>query len=430
MPRWVETSNKPRSSAWPCTSTRIAPTSRRKATPTGSSLTKARVRPSAASVRRRTISLSTAMDCSARSAWAPLRADGSKTAVAEPWAAPGRTDARPRPPAANPKASRRIDLPAPVSPVRTFRPGANSSAAASIKTMSRTVSAASIDRPFESLAQDSGYPRALVNLRLQMMPLQELVGVLVPGAAGIIVAQHGGRGFRFAVDTQRIVGLGQTLQGFGDLRGLLILLDDRAKAVDGADIIALVEVVAADRHFLARQMIERQVDLERCVAGIFGIREALDDVLQRRECAFGARLVAADIDDLLVERDRLQVEGVCDFFAARMKCDVLIGGADGIIIMVGMIIAVGRHQHGATRPDRIGMLALDLVELLGGKDPIAVADLFPGIAVDLVDRPFDVFRFLGLIGALADEVVHGIATGEAHSQYGDDENRSDGPSGS
>src|SRR5690348_15125443 len=240
MPRCVETSNRPRSSAWPCTSTSIEPTSRRKVTPTGSSLTKARVLPSAASVRRRTISLSTGIDCSASSACTPLRVEGSNTAVAEPCAAPGRTEARPRPPAANPKASSRIDLPAPVSPVRTFKPDANSSAAASIKTMSRTVSAASIDRSFESLAQDSGYPRALVNLGLQVTALQEFVGVLVPGAAGIVVAEHGGGGFRFVVYAQRIIGFGQALEGFGDLRGLLILLHHRAEAVDGADIVAFV----------------------------------------------------------------------------------------------------------------------------------------------------------------------------------------------
>ena len=51
--------------------------------------------------------------------------------------------ARPRPPTARPSESSRMDLPAPVSPVSTFRPGANSSAACSIRTMSRMVSAAS-----------------------------------------------------------------------------------------------------------------------------------------------------------------------------------------------------------------------------------------------------------------------------------------------
>ncbi len=56
-----------------------------------------------------------------------------ETAVADPLRLhrAGRTAARPppRPPAARPSASRRMDLPAPVSPVSTLRPGANSSAA-------------------------------------------------------------------------------------------------------------------------------------------------------------------------------------------------------------------------------------------------------------------------------------------------------------
>ena len=52
-------------------------------------------------------------------------AGGSKTATTCPCAWPERTRApSPRPPSASEKASRRMDLPAPVSPVSTVRPGA------------------------------------------------------------------------------------------------------------------------------------------------------------------------------------------------------------------------------------------------------------------------------------------------------------------
>ena len=65
-------SNNPRSSAWPWISTQHARPVRAGApTPTGSSLTKARVRPSAASVRRSMISPSAAMPCFGQQAPAP-----------------------------------------------------------------------------------------------------------------------------------------------------------------------------------------------------------------------------------------------------------------------------------------------------------------------------------------------------------------------
>src|SRR5207253_664638 len=58
--------------------------------------------------------------------------------------APSRTTAAsPRPPTSNSMASTRIDLPAPVSPVRTVKPSASSSEAWSIRTKSRTSSARS-----------------------------------------------------------------------------------------------------------------------------------------------------------------------------------------------------------------------------------------------------------------------------------------------
>src|SRR5471030_59221 len=59
-------------------------------------------------------------------------------ALAMAWAAPRRTRAAsPRAPAARPKASRMIDLPAPVSPVNAVRPGPNERSRLSMRTTSR-----------------------------------------------------------------------------------------------------------------------------------------------------------------------------------------------------------------------------------------------------------------------------------------------------
>src|SRR5258708_17368046 len=249
--RWVAVSNRPRSSCWPCTSNSESPNSFSRPTPTAWSLMKARLRPSPAKVRRNTISPLVSMSWSRNNAQAPCAFSGSNTAVAEPWFAPARTAARPLepvgPPTASPSESSKMDLPAPVSPVSTFRPGANSSSACSISTMSRIVSAASTLRLFESLehfVESLTDPGTLVFLGLQIAALENVKGVAIPARAGIVVPQHGGGRLRLAVQAQAVIGFADALQGFGDLGRGLVLVDHGAETVDGADIVALVQVIA------------------------------------------------------------------------------------------------------------------------------------------------------------------------------------------
>ena len=61
-------------------------------------------------------------------------------------------------------------------------------------------------------------------------------------------------------------------------------------------------------------------------------------------------------------------------------------------VAVARVVAIGRHQDRAPRPDRIGMLALDLVELPAGLEPILAVHLRPGVVVDLLDRALDIDR--------------------------------------
>src|SRR2546421_12473518 len=98
-----------------------------------------------------------------------------------------------------------MDLPAPVSPVSTFMPGANSSAACSIKTMSRMVSAASTPAclpNLENLMESLTDPGASVFHWFQVAALEDVVGVLVPARTRIVPSQHGGGGLGFAVQAQ------------------------------------------------------------------------------------------------------------------------------------------------------------------------------------------------------------------------------------
>ena len=136
--RWAEASTSARSSCWPWISTSARPMSRISVTLEGWSLTKTRVRPSAVWTRRRMMSPSSSSAFSARMARAGWLRGTSNTAETWPCAAPWRTsEASPRAPSASDSASSRMDLPAPVSPVSTERPGEKSMSSRSIRTISR-----------------------------------------------------------------------------------------------------------------------------------------------------------------------------------------------------------------------------------------------------------------------------------------------------
>src|SRR5690606_595875 len=167
------------------------------------------------------MSPSSSIAFSARRSRAGWLSGTSKTAVTCPCTAPWRTsEASPRAPRASDNASSRIDLPAPVSPVRTDSPGAKSISRRSIRTISRIESLDSIGDAIARRCQPApcarsgsndelaglGYPGPLVLSRLQSLALQELVGCLVPPGNGIVVAEHGGRRVLLGGQPYRRVG--------------------------------------------------------------------------------------------------------------------------------------------------------------------------------------------------------------------------------
>ena len=116
-------SSRPCCSIWPWISTSVSPSRRSSATEAGWSLTKARPRPSAPTMRRRVSTSSSSRPCSASTACAGWSLGRSNEAATEAWVAPRRTAAdSARLPSARPSASIRMDLPAPVSPVSAPRP--------------------------------------------------------------------------------------------------------------------------------------------------------------------------------------------------------------------------------------------------------------------------------------------------------------------
>src|ERR1700682_1640378 len=231
---------------------------------------KARVRPSASCTPRSILSgvaseLVSSRPLSVRNTEAGWSLGTSNTAVTWPCSAPCRTrPASPRPPSAAANAARRMDLPAPVSPVSTARPRENSISSRSIRTMSRIERRASMRDLFLAETQfleGPGDVGTLVLARLETAGLYKIIGVLVPAAVRKIMSQHGGGGLRLADDADRHIGLGQPGQRFFDMPCGLVLGHHGLEAVDRADIVALVELAAADNHFLAGELIARAFEL-------------------------------------------------------------------------------------------------------------------------------------------------------------------------
>src|SRR4051812_41397658 len=216
---------------------------------------KARVRPSASCTRRRIISRESPEAVSssplpARTAAAGCPLGTSKLAVTWPCSAPWRTrPASPRPPSASAKASSRMDLPAPVSPVSTARPRENSISSRSIRTMSRIDRRASMRKQFLAeahLLEGPGNIGTLVLARLETAGLYKIIGVLVPATVRKIVPEDGGGGLRLADDADRHVAFGETEQRFLDMAGGLIAGHHGLEAVDGRGEVALFQIIAAD----------------------------------------------------------------------------------------------------------------------------------------------------------------------------------------
>src|ERR1700674_1177417 len=157
-----------------------------------------------------------------------------------------------------------MDLPAPVSPVSTARPRENSISSRSIRTMSRIERRASMRGQFLAETQffeGPGNVGTLVLARLETAGLYKIICVLVPDAVRKVVAKHGGGGLRLADDADRHIGFGQPGQRFLDMPGGLVLGHHGLEAVDGPGVIALLEIVAPDIHFLAGELVARAFQL-------------------------------------------------------------------------------------------------------------------------------------------------------------------------
>src|SRR5215472_4581348 len=377
---------------------------------------KARVRPSANCTRRRIISPVSSRPLSNRIAIAGWPFGTSNTAVTWPCSAPWRTrPASPRPPSASANASSRIDLPAPVSPVSTASPRENSISRRSIRTMSRIDRRASMEFLAEThLLEGPADPGPLILARFETAGFYKLIGVLVPGTVRKIMPEHGGGGLRLADDADRQIGLGQALQRFLDMARGLVLRDHGLETIDRRRVVVLIHVIAADRHFLARELVARAFELGLGADGVFRRRVFANHFLQRVDRLLGAALVTRDVGDLVVMRGRDQVLRIGRVGAARMQGHVAGRRTNAAVVVALVVIGIGRHQKRLARPVGIRMLTVDFLEFLAGRLVIlALVHQVQALIVELVRGLID--EGVVLLGELVPQRA-GAATAQGNGE--------------
>src|SRR5271165_6212124 len=87
----------------------------------------------------------------------------------------------------------------------------------------------------------------------------EGIRVDIPFAAGIIVAEHRGIGFGLLGQPERQIALDEAFQSFRHMRRRLEIIDDPFEAVHRCQILSPVQIIAADLHLLAGQMIPGEI---------------------------------------------------------------------------------------------------------------------------------------------------------------------------
>ena len=71
---------------------------------------------------------------------------------------------------------------------------------------------------------------------------------------------------------------------------------------------------------------------------------------------------------------------------AGMELDEAVERDDRVVVLVRLVVGEGGHDLRLGRPHRIGMLAVDLLELLGGELVFLAAEVIERAVVEHLDR--------------------------------------------
>ena len=97
------------------------------------------------------------------------------------------------------------------------------------------------------------------------------------------------------------------MQGLGGMGGRLKILNNDAETFDRSRVIAPAQVEASYFHFLGRQMIKCQIELQRSTISIFAAWITLNDISQRFQRFNRQSLIPANVVDLVIIAERQQI---------------------------------------------------------------------------------------------------------------------------
>ena len=133
------------------------------------------------------------------------------------------------------------------------------------------------------------------------------------------MAKDGCGALCLTLKTQCQIAFGQACKCFGNVGCGLIFVDNRFEPVDRSQIFLTVLIIAPDAHFLAGKMIDRKVLFQFGVAGIFAVGETADNIIKRLHGVLGHLLITADIGNLFIVGQCLEVIGIWHIRVGRMK---------------------------------------------------------------------------------------------------------------
>src|SRR6516164_3359917 len=219
-------------------------------------------------------------------------------------------------------------------------------------------------------------------------PRDEGVAVLIPLATRVVVTENCGIGLSLGGQAERQIAFDKALQRLRHMCRRLIIVNDAFEPVHRSQILAALKVVPADLHFLTGQMIASKVEFELGVACVLAVGKTTHHVIERLQGLVRYLLIAAYIGDLDIIGNRLQIIGVSNVAVPRMQLDKAIRSNHCFAIISRLVFGIGCHDLALRGPDRVGMLALDLVKGLGRRGITLLDHLVHGRVVEVVDRPW------------------------------------------
>ena len=154
-------------------------------------------------------------------------------------------------------------------------------------------------------------------------------------------------GLRLIHQTKRQIGLDQTMQRLWCVGRGLKILNNHAEPVCRCRKIIAFQIVTSDFHFLGRQMIKGQVELQDRRPSIFAVWVVFDHPAQRLQRLKRQPLVTANFVDLIIIAQRQKILRIGRIIIGRIKIDKPLRGGPTIFVVLVQMVGIGLHDQGA-----------------------------------------------------------------------------------